>query len=918
MELPLHNGHVPNSADLRPADGPRRDVGLFPAQAEDVAYIHHTSGTSSGLPKPIPQRHHGAVAVLPDLGDSRNKATFSTTPLHHGGPADCFRSWSSGAMIWLFPERERPITASNIVKSLRCCEKASESNQTPPVAYFSSVPYVLQMMAHDDQALEYLKKMDIVGVGGASLPDEVGNSLVDRGVNLVSRYGSTECGFLMSSHRDFDSDRAWQYLRDSRLGTLRFVKQEDGLAELVVKSCWPHMVKRNREDGSYATSDLFEPHPQIPDAWRYHSRADAQLTLVNGKKFDPEPLEAAIAASSLISDVLIFGNNQMFPGALLFRTEAAREMKDDDIYDQVWPTIEALNSKSQPHARIQQNMCILMPSHAEGPPKSSKGTVMRRATESMFAVNINNAYGLLRDWEEMNRREGPLPERQMQMAVQNSIKRAMHIEEWVDEDLDLYSLGVDSIACMQIKDSLEVILHLPSLPFNVVYDQGTVRNLTKYLLDFQHGKIGPKEDLSDQMNCLVAEYSRFFGVIRFEEDQPKRSDHCHKSKPSGEIVVLTGATGALGAHILDQLRSDSRISEIHCLVRAASVHAANERVSKSLTARGKAPIQSLGSKKIIAHPCKLAEHFLGLNSDMDERGLYYDLVDSTTIIIHAAWAVNFSMRLSSFAKDHINGLRNLINFALASQKAVPPRFFFCSSTASVLGPEGTSPIPERVSHDPLTASPLGYAQSKWVGEAICEQAHLISRLCNRIAVIRVGQLCGDTQNGIWNKTEAWPIMLSTGPVLDALPALNEKLAWLPVDIAARAVIEAALGSALQGPDGEWMPPIPVYHVLNPHNGPDWHEMIGWIREVSPNIQTLPPKAWLSKFENDLQYPHPAFKLEGLWQNAYGDGNEAGKPIVYDMRTTMDALTVMQKVQPVSKEAFLKMWSWINKEMVQKS
>lgn len=60
-----------------------------------VAYIHHTSGTSSGLPKPIPQTHRAAVGVLPYLSTSSGKemvATFTTTPLYYSSIADLFRA----------------------------------------------------------------------------------------------------------------------------------------------------------------------------------------------------------------------------------------------------------------------------------------------------------------------------------------------------------------------------------------------------------------------------------------------------------------------------------------------------------------------------------------------------------------------------------------------------------------------------------------------------------------------------------------------------------------------------------------------------------------------------------------------------------------------------------------------------------
>ena len=216
-----------------------------------VAYIHHTSGTSSGLPKPIPQTHRAAVGVLPCLPSS-GKATFTTTPLYHGGIADLFRAWTSDALIWLFPGRDTSITASTIVSCLRAIDGCTvagvvEGGQASlRVAYFSSVPYVLQLLESDEVGLGYLQRMELVGVGGAALPVEIGDRLVGKGVHLLTRFGSAECGFLLSSHRDYQSDREWQYHRLSS-EVKKFLKFEghendDGTHELIVLPGWPHMV----------------------------------------------------------------------------------------------------------------------------------------------------------------------------------------------------------------------------------------------------------------------------------------------------------------------------------------------------------------------------------------------------------------------------------------------------------------------------------------------------------------------------------------------------------------------------------------------------------------------------------------------------------------------------------------------------
>lgn len=886
----------------------------------DIAYLHHTSGTSTGLPKSIPQTHRAAVGVLPTFSSGHDKATFTTTPLYHGGVADCFRAWTGGAMIWLFPGADKPITASNTLKSLSCARKSAETHQTPEVKYFSSVPYILQMLAAEDEGLKTLREMELVGVGGAALPQHVGDSLVQKDVNLVSRFGSAECGFLMSSHRDYTTDTEWQYLRSNSSPYLKFEPQEDGLSELIILPSWPHMAKRNRDDGSFATADLFASHPTLPNAWRYHSRADSQLTLITGKKFDPAPLEDAISTSPLLSDVLVFGNGQQCPGALLFRASTSAEMTNNELLNALWPSIERLNAEGQGHTRLSKLMLTVMPNDAHGLEKSSKGTILRGQAEKRYAPEIARAY----DSGPKESANGVLPSTEDQIAdeevpaaVVQVIQRVLDISNPIPAEADLFSFGVDSVHCMQIRALLQREILPPSaaqLPLNVIYDCGTIEDVVTYLISIRKGRKMETQDETQLMQGLVQEYSNFaHESLSFPITASSKSTDTSTS--SSQIVVLTGATGALGAHILSLLRSSSLVAEIHCLIRAASPTAANERVSKSLTARNKAPLDPT-TPKIICHPCKLSDTVLDL-----PPSIYKDLAARTTLIVHAAWAVNFSMRLSSFVKDHIAGLRNLIDFALACEKTYPPHFLFCSSTASVLGPHRTSPIAERISHDPLSASPLGYSRSKWVAESICEQAHLRTRLGDRIAVLRIGQLCGDTESGIWNVTEAWPLMLSSVKVTGCLPQLQEeRLAWLPVDVAAEAVLQVALSEPRKSAD------VPLYHLLNPATQSTWADLLLWLRNTSPPFDTVPPSTWVSHLDGltGRAATHPARKLLGLWKEAYGKADvaaEGGKKVgeekeevVFEMVETKKVAPVMRNVRPITEDLFVKIWAWIDREM----
>lgn len=437
---------------VRTAETDVEPVFLREPSEHDVAYIHHSSGTSTGVPKPIPQTHRAGFCVLPRL-DGRQAATFTITPLYHGGVADCFRSWTSDALVWLFPGADVPITPKNILSCLSTASSAEHDTKTPPIKYFSSVPYVLQTLADEPSGLSALQAMDLVGVGGAALSPNVGNHLVDRGVNLVSRFGSAECGFLLSSHRDYARDKDWQYLRvPSSCNSLHFeeVDAEAGLSELVVKKGWPHMAKVNRADGNYATSDIFERHPNIPNAWRYHSRSDSQITLLTGKKFDPAPLEDTICSGSgLVKDVMILGNDRQYPGALIFVTDDINGQTEEEI----WQLVSKVNASVEAHCRIDKNMLMLISADGTELEKSSKGTILRGATEKRFSEQIEGLYRRQNITSSSSRT--PITDHEVKSLVKAIAKDVLGSD--LEDEEDFYQHGVDSTKSTQIKSRLQAV-----------------------------------------------------------------------------------------------------------------------------------------------------------------------------------------------------------------------------------------------------------------------------------------------------------------------------------------------------------------------------------------------------------------------------------------------------------------------------
>lgn len=921
------------------------DEPLWKVEETHAAYIHHSSGTSGSLPKPLPISHLLAVGVLPfPLGRTETAAIFSTTPLYHGGVADCFRAWTAGCMIWLYPNISA-ITATNVLKSVAATSDAVEKLNAPSVRYFSCVPQVLNFMADSPEGMPFLQEMKMVGVGGAPMPEGLATRLVEEGVKLVSRYGSAECGFLMSSDREYETDRAWQFLRQDPKWPLRFETQDSGLSELVVLPTWPGLQHHNRPDGAFATADLFEPHPTTPRAWRFHSRADAQLTLSIGKKFDPTPLEDAIRESPLLDDIMIFGNDRPFPGALLFRSPSAEGLDERALLDQLWPLIEAKNERSPPHARLSKSMLAVMPRDSPGLDKTVKGTTLRSKATKTFEANIEQAYqneysgG---DTAGNDTGSNSYEDGEIKDILRAIIQPFLEAEAELQEDADFFNLGVDSSACIRIRARVQqqLIPHdKPQLPLNVVYDCGDLAQLSEFIISFRRGTSQTTREPEHElrlMRDLVSQYSNFGekSPQNGASQRPKPQDE-GQSAASKEVVLLTGVTGTLGAQILTQLRSLPSPPSVHCLVRASSAFAARERVVQALQQRH-LPSLDKDDKTVHFHPGKLYQPSFGI-----DETIYSHLIKDVTLIIHAAWAVNFTMRLSSFTKEHVAGMSNLLNFALDC--SAPPRIVFCSSAASALG-SATANIPERLSDDPSMASPMGYARSKWVAEQICARAHTTTALRNRIKLLRIGQLCGDTQRGVWNVTEAWPLMLSSYQVTRCLPDLgDEPLNWLPVDTAARAILEIAAAESSWSSDPDLAPstttpdaaspttsPIQVYNILNQSTATTWSDLITWIQKTSPEITAVPPSKWLSTLSEQQSqgHNHPSMKLMDMWRRNYGDGSpgrdhdngdlgtaQKQKPApVFDMANARHEAPSMRDVTPIGEEQVGRMWRWLREEL----
>ncbi|UKZ96440.1 putative NRPS-like protein biosynthetic cluster [Trichoderma asperellum] len=787
-------------------------------ETENIALIVHSSG-STGHPKPIFQTHKSCLA---NYANSMNMKSFITMPLYHNyGICSFFRALHCRKSIHFY-NAELPLTQENLLKIF----------QRNKFEIFYGVPYTLKLLSESQTGINLLQDLELVMYGGSACPDDLGNLLVENGVNLIGLYGATEVGQLMTSFRPKD-DKAWNYVRehDALAPFLRWEPRGSNLYECVILEGWPSKVQSSRPDGAYATKDVFEPHPSIPRAWKFIARLDDTIVLVNGEKFNPVDIEGTIRSNKNVTEAVVFGAGRAHLGILLVPAAGLAARTNEEILDIIWPVVEFANKSADAFARISRNMIRLLP-HDCAYPHTDKGSIIRQAFYQKFKVEIEETYDLA-DSSSEKLVQFDLPE--LQQFVRDLLHKTAETSAPVQDDEDFFSLGLDSLQAIQMRSEIlrKVDIGGNKLGQQIVFEQPSINKLSSFLLSLRIGKdAAEKLSIEQQMENLVMRYSTETLSIS-----------------NNSSIVVTGATGSLGAYIVAKLASRPDIDQVYCLVRANDLTHGYKRVVRSMIQRRVYHLLSLASRrKIIVLPSNLAEPDLGLS-----KSAYEAVTENLTAVIHCAWSVNFNMHLSSFEKGNIAGVSHLISLCQSAQP--PATMNFCSSV-STCSQATVVPVPERVP-DFSWAQNMGYAQSKSVAEHICAKA-ASQGVTTR--VLRIGQIIGDTEHGVWNSQEAVPMMMQTAVTIGALPRLQETPSWLPVDVVADVVTDISLSGA-----GSIFA-----NVTNPQVFSWNDDLLPALRRCGLVFDEVEPKEWIKRLRTSNLDPvaNPPIKLLDFFASKY--------------------------------------------------
>lgn len=284
----------------------------------------------------------------------------------------------------------------------------------------------------------------------------------------------------------------------------------DSLYECVYFKGHPALTTSNSDEppGSFHSKDVFTPHPTIPDRWKYASRLDDRITLINGEKVLPLPVEGYIKQNPLVHEAVVVGLGKAAPGLLIFQSKEGddADISDEEYLETIWPTIKGANSRAERFSQISRDMVAILPFTSKFP-RTDKGSMIRAQVYLQYAELIDSIYS------NAEQTEGGL---HLDIAgTQSCLMKICHESLGISlfsVDADFFAAGMDSLKTIHLRRLIlrSFSFEKTALGQNVVYETGSITRLAEHICALQSGENVASEEIDTEfMNKLVQKYSSF-------------------------------------------------------------------------------------------------------------------------------------------------------------------------------------------------------------------------------------------------------------------------------------------------------------------------------------------------------------------------------------------------------------------------
>jgi amino acid adenylation domain-containing protein/thioester reductase-like protein len=802
---------IRTQVELRHDDAGDDNVIALPAAVtdEDCAYVMFTSG-STGRPKPVAIPHRGVVALsMSDVVHQR--------PRRDDRVLHAYNLSSDASTIEIWP----PLLAG------ACIVIAQREELLSPTALETrlledevTVAYLTTAVFHHVARVKpnAVKTLRFVSAGGESMDPVLAGAIVDScpDTTVVNFYGPTENTVVSTAYlvpRGAESLDRVPVGRPLEHTTVHVVRADgtpvdvDEEGELLVGGAGlalgylgdPEFTARKfvrypTQTGPlvYRTGDRVVRNER--GELEYRGRLDRQIKL-RGHRIELEEIEARLRADLRIGEAVVEFDGHSLIGYVTPARPGSRLPTDQVRSDLAkWLPAPAALSRLIEVAEL---------------PVGPTGKVDRKLLAGLLAQDAEASSSWSAEPESVPAARGG-------DGLVDTLARIWQnaLRVWPALDDDFFAVGGCSLLAAQVVTSTISALgiearHSTSL-LRCLLQTPTLKGFAAAVAAVSAGATLSETPAVD-FEC-EARLGLQLPAVAPDTANPANPEH----------VLLTGATGFVGAYLLESLLSGTE-AVVHCPVRSQSPAHARARVLANLARYGLD--RSCDPDRIVCFPSNLAADGDG---DLDDD--LRRLSEQVDLVIHTAAQVNFLYPYEALRQANVEGTKRVIQ--VAAPRRAPIHFISTVAVLAGFGAAGVRHVDEDVPLAHADLLTMGYGESKWVAEEVLRDA---AKQGVPVAIYRPYEVMGDQVTGACNTETAICSLFKYIADTGSAPDIPLPLDLVPVDYLSDAIIHIATTRKITNQ---------TYHLTNPRPA-SLTDMIECMRAAGHRISQVPYHEWVA-------------------------------------------------------------------------
>ena len=435
-----------------------------------------------------------------------------------------------------------------------------------------------------------------------------------------------------------------------------------------------------------------------------------------------------------------------------------------------------------------------------------------------------------------NRAEYVAPRTHTEKKLVDLWESILHIDHISVKD-NFFAIGGSSILATQLVVKFEEVFGI-QLPIRIFVDKSSIEQMAMHIDAMSKG-----EDWNDQneraRNSYRYHMRRFLkSEIAFDESITWEGMEKPLSPSECKNVLLTGATGFLGAHILANLLERTPYT-VYCLVRAEDESKGAERIFANL--KNYELYKDIYRDRIRIICGDISKPNLGLNSIQ-----YSKYAGEIDMIYHCAANTNFVEPYEVLKPVNVGGTQEVLRFASTVKSKIIQHVSTSYVYSTLSNPYGFL-IKEDTLPDSNETLILGYQQTKMVAEQMIGIARERGLSAN---IYRVGRISPSGQTGIGQPHDLIWMMIKASLESKMMFEDVESVDLVPVDFVSEALVEISQNEAMLNHN---------FHLVCRHRT-KMTDLYQWMNNRGYHAELLPYKDWKRKLI-ELVRLHP--ELEGV-------------------------------------------------------